>query len=100
YKEFNTIEGEGFKKPIKNFRGPYIKSEPEIKIHKLQKNDKYLILATDGLWDFYSAKEVGEIIKQYQDNNREEEDLPYIATSVLYNVLLKAADKARIPYEK
>jgi len=36
---------------IENFKGPYISHVPEIKIFELDRNDKYLILSSDGMWD-------------------------------------------------
>ncbi len=36
---------------MKIFTGPYITHKPDIKIFELNDNDKYLILASDGLWD-------------------------------------------------
>ena len=41
----------GYRKPIPTYHGPYITHEPEITVIDLQKNDQYLILASDGLWD-------------------------------------------------
>ena len=41
----------GYRKPIPTYNGPYITHEPEITVIDLQKNDQYLILASDGLWD-------------------------------------------------
>jgi len=38
-------------------------AEPELKIiKKLTKNDKILVLASDGLWDYFSNEEIMQII--------------------------------------
>jgi len=53
-KEFNFHDFApeyGYLKPIPNFTGPYITSEPDVQVHKLTDKDKYLVLASDGLWD-------------------------------------------------
>lgn len=39
------------KNRIQNFTGPYISHEPEIRQFDISKNEKYLVLGTDGLWD-------------------------------------------------
>ena len=40
---------------------------PEIKQHKLLGNEKAIILASDGLWEFVSNEEVLEIVKEFYD---------------------------------
>jgi serine/threonine protein phosphatase PrpC len=58
-KEFNFHESDvnhGYRRSIPNFTGPYITAEPEIKVIELTNKDKYLILASDGLWDEISRK--------------------------------------------
>ena len=42
---------------------------PEIKEHILNPEDKFMILASDGLFEFMSSEEVGNIIKGYYDKN-------------------------------
>ena len=44
-------------------------SIPEIKEHFLVPEDKFIILASDGLFEFISSKEVGNIIKGYYEKN-------------------------------
>ena len=44
YKEFNLTG-------IRQFTGPYVEHRPEITTFNIAANDKYLVLATDGLWD-------------------------------------------------
>lgn len=53
----------GYRKPIPTYNGPYITHEPEIAVIDLQKNDQYLILASDGLWDEIKRKRSAELIK-------------------------------------
>jgi pyruvate dehydrogenase phosphatase len=54
--EFNNPTGftsiHGFRKPrIRDFTGPYITHKPDIVVVDKNPNDRYIILATDGLWD-------------------------------------------------
>lgn len=53
----------GYRNPIPNFTGPYVTHEPDIQVFEINKNDKWLILASDGLWDEVSRKESAELIK-------------------------------------
>jgi serine/threonine protein phosphatase PrpC len=64
YKEFNNHDFDpeyGYPKPIPNFTGPYISAEPDITVRKLTAEDRYLLLATDGLWDEVKRKEAAKI---------------------------------------
>lgn len=83
YKQFNdTLENinvtdenkknlEKYKKKIiKNFNGPYIISKPDIIIHDLKENDEFIIIASDGLWDFISSKEANKIVEIYRDKDK------------------------------
>lgn len=45
----------------------YVSSEPEIQQHKLNDNDDWLILATDGVWDVLSSQAVCDICMHTQD---------------------------------
>ena len=44
-------------------------AEPEIKEHILVPEDKFIILASDGLFEFMSSEEVGNIVKGYYEKN-------------------------------
>jgi len=44
-------------------------SEPEIESYVLTKEDKYIIAATDGLWDVMSAEEVVDFVEPYLEKN-------------------------------
>ena len=43
--------------------------EPEIKEHILVPEDKFIVLASDGLFEFISSEEVGNIVKGYYEKN-------------------------------
>lgn len=46
----------GYRPRIKQFTGPYITHRPDIKVFDINPNDKYLVMATDGLWDELNKK--------------------------------------------
>ncbi len=48
------------------FTGPYVDYRPVVTHFKRLKDDKYLILATDGMWDELEDKDVDRISKKHQ----------------------------------
>ena len=44
-------------------------SEPEIKEFDFDENDKFMIIASDGIWEFISSQECVNIIKDFYDKN-------------------------------
>ena len=42
-------------------------SEPEIKVYPISQNDKFLIVASDGLWDRIPNDEVTRIVASYYE---------------------------------
>lgn len=65
-KEFNFHNkpvDQGYRHPIPNYTGPYITCEPDIQVFDLDKNDEWLIIATDGLWDEIKRKTTPSIVK-------------------------------------
>lgn len=73
-RDFNFHEFDrerGYWSSIPYFTGPYVKSEPDIQVINLTSADKYLILASDGLWNEItrrtSAKVATKIMKNTPD---------------------------------
>lgn len=50
---------------LSTFTGPYIEYKPVVSHFKRMKDDKYLILATDGMWDELEDQDVEKISKQH-----------------------------------
>lgn len=50
------------------FLKPILSSEPTISVHKLHPGDKFLIFATDGLWEQLSNQEAVDIVHNYPRN--------------------------------
>jgi len=91
YPEFNNPRNlgtdHGYRMKIENFKGPYISHVPEIKIFELDRNDKYLILSSDGMWDELNKNDVAQIVaKNVSDKQK-------LTTELLNNALGTAAKK-------
>lgn len=92
HQEFNNPEGltslYGFRKPkIKDFTGPYITHKPDVKVLKVDSESKFLILATDGLWDEMDEPTAAQIA--YEAGSPQE------AAKALLEKALEAAAKDR-----
>ncbi len=64
YKEFNTHEftgSRGYRSELRDYHGPYITHKPDIQVHTLKEQDKFLVMATDGLWDEMSLGELAQV---------------------------------------
>jgi len=98
YKEFNTppvnIEEKYLRKVFTNFNGPYIDRTPDIQVFELVQEDEFLILATDGLWDWLDSQDVSNII------NLNRNDKSQIAENLWKEALSRAANKANMKLEQ
>jgi serine/threonine protein phosphatase PrpC len=64
------IEDKYLDKVITNFTGPYIDSSTDIETFILTKEDEYLIIGSDGLWDLINSNEISSII--LENSNKED----------------------------
>lgn len=59
--------------PLNYFTPPYLTAEPVVTHHKLDEQDKFVVIATDGLWERLSSDEVVDIVSKElsssSDNN-------------------------------
>jgi len=97
HKEFTIspfVEDKEYRKTFKTFNGPYINYLPEIKIYNLEKNDRFIVLGTDGLWDELTPKDVGNIIKSNQESKKD------IANALFYAAIDHAAKEANLTREE
>jgi pyruvate dehydrogenase phosphatase len=62
HSEFNTEDVTSKLKcrVIPNFKGNYIRSDPKTSFYRITSQDKYMVLASDGLWDEISCSEVAQ----------------------------------------
>ncbi|PAV80258.1 hypothetical protein WR25_16791 [Diploscapter pachys] len=60
-----VLEPLGFLPPLYLHTPPYLTASPEVFYHKLTPNDKFLVLATDGLWDFLDPDTVVRLVHDH-----------------------------------
>jgi serine/threonine protein phosphatase PrpC len=44
-------------------------SEPELQTHRLTDDDKFLVIASDGVWEFISSHECVRIVSEFYEKN-------------------------------
>eukprot|EP00730_Choanoeca_flexa_P001039 TRINITY_DN10456_c0_g2_i1.p1 TRINITY_DN10456_c0_g2~~TRINITY_DN10456_c0_g2_i1.p1 ORF type:complete len:494 (+),score=133.75 TRINITY_DN10456_c0_g2_i1:51-1532(+) len=54
----------GIRPPKRSTTPPYVTAEPEVLFHPHQDKNRFLILATDGLWDVVNPDEAVEVVDQ------------------------------------
>ncbi|KAK6627587.1 hypothetical protein RUM44_010065 [Polyplax serrata] len=52
-------------KPADYHTPPYLTAKPDVTYHHLTVKDKFLVLATDGLWDFISPQQVVRMVGEH-----------------------------------
>ncbi|XP_057291068.1 pyruvate dehydrogenase [acetyl-transferring]-phosphatase 2, mitochondrial-like [Hydractinia symbiolongicarpus] len=59
--------------PMQNLKTPpYLSAEPDVFHYKLEKSDRFIVLASDGLWDMLDNEEVIELVAAYLEGRRSE----------------------------
>ena len=61
-----VFEPLGIHPPLHLYSPPYLTAMPEVLYHKLTHNDRFLVLATDGLWDWLDPDTVVRLINDHQ----------------------------------
>jgi len=60
--KFDTSDG--YKDAMKNFRSAIITHEPEITVVDLCERDRWLVLATDGMWNSLKRGDIASTVAQ------------------------------------
>lgn len=75
---------------------PYITATPEITTHVISKDDQFLIIGSDGLWDFLENEEAVGIVQLAMKSKT-----PELASEmILEQVLLRAAERSRLTLDE
>ncbi|DAZ92794.1 TPA: hypothetical protein N0F65_005798 [Lagenidium giganteum] len=73
---------------------PYITAIPEVRTHTLEETDQFLIIGSDGLWDYLSNEEAVEIVQEHVANGHRER----ASRALVEKVLQKAAARYDMTY--
>ncbi|KAF9425913.1 hypothetical protein BGZ76_003023 [Entomortierella beljakovae] len=65
-----------YRQPHRNYHTPpYVTSKPVVKHHKIKPEDRFLVMATDGLWDKLTSDEVIQLVGDLLDGKQGQEKL-------------------------
>ncbi|OAQ34819.1 protein serine/threonine phosphatase 2C [Linnemannia elongata AG-77] len=65
-----------YRQPHRNYHTPpYVTAKPVVKHHKLRPEDRFLVMATDGLWDKLTNDEVIQLVGDLLDGKTGQEKL-------------------------
>ena len=69
---------------------PYISTQPSLNVHKISNSDQFVIVGSDGLFDFFTNEEAVKLVKSYILNN----PLGDPARFLIEQLVARAADSA------
>ncbi|XP_077144914.1 pyruvate dehydrogenase [acetyl-transferring]-phosphatase 2, mitochondrial [Ranitomeya variabilis] len=78
--------------PANYYTPPYLTARPEITYHKLRPQDKFLVMASDGLWDMLENQEVVRLVAEHLSEVRLQEPQVSVekrSLGYMHNLLLK-----------
>ncbi|KAG9400107.1 hypothetical protein AC1031_011017 [Aphanomyces cochlioides] len=71
---------------------PYITAEPDVMVHELSQDDKFIILASDGLWEVISPDLAVQVVANYVSTAQHVSDHPIpSASAALVHMALEEA---------
>ncbi|OMO53660.1 phosphatase 2C (PP2C)-like protein [Corchorus capsularis] len=75
---------------------PYISTEPSLNVHRISRSDHFVIVGSDGLFDFFSNEEAVKLVHSYISSN------PYgdPAKFLVEQLVIKAAQSAGFSKEE
>lgn len=56
--------------PPNYYTPPYLTARPDVQQHELCSNDKFLVIASDGLWDFLTPSEVVSLVGEHINSKK------------------------------
>lgn len=56
--------------PPNYYTPPYLTARPDVQQHELSSNDKFLVIASDGLWDFLTPSEVVSLVGEHINSKK------------------------------
>merc|ERR1711920_764227 len=78
------------------FTPPYITATPEVKTRTISEQDEFVVIGSDGVWDFLTNQEAVDIVKEAIEDGHQ-----YAAGRIIVEkVLERAAEQSQISVEK
>lgn len=74
---------------------PYLSDKPHLNIHKVSEEDEFVVMGSDGLFDFFSNEEVVELVHRFISENPSADPAKYM----LDQLLIRAAQNAGMTVE-
>ncbi|OQR91073.1 phosphatase 2C [Thraustotheca clavata] len=89
------LKAEEFSSAPYKSKVPYITAEPDVIVHTVTKHDKFIILASDGLWEVISPELAVQIVANYATNapNAGDAPIPSASQALVHTALDRAASK-------
>ncbi|CAL4910677.1 unnamed protein product [Urochloa decumbens] len=75
---------------------PYISCRPHLRHHRLGSRDKFMILSSDGLYDYFTNEEVVERVEAFTARYPDEDPAKYLS----HEILLRAANQAGMEFHE
>lgn len=69
---------------------PYIATQPSLNVHGISKSDRFVIVASDGLFDFFSNDEAVKLVHSYILSNPHGDPAKFL----LEQLVIRAASSA------
>ncbi|KAJ0400669.1 hypothetical protein P43SY_005442 [Pythium insidiosum] len=73
---------------------PYITAVPEVRTHELHTDDQFVIIGSDGVWDFLSNEEAVEVVREQLEKGTPE----LAGRALVERTLRRAAERYGISY--
>lgn len=85
----------GYRQPIPkaHYSGGYISYEPDIQVFDLTEKDRFLILASDGLWDEFDRKTSAKIVSDLKSGGKYEVNSKTVAAQLMNECLTVVSKK-------
>ncbi|KAG0046327.1 hypothetical protein BGZ83_008506 [Gryganskiella cystojenkinii] len=65
-----------YREPRPNYNTPpYVTAKPVVRHHKIQSEDRFMVMATDGLWDKLTSDEVVQLVGSLLDGKTGQEEM-------------------------
>ncbi|XVF28332.1 hypothetical protein REPUB_Repub15cG0020400 [Reevesia pubescens] len=75
---------------------PYISTEPSLNVHKISRSDHFVIVGSDGLFDFFSNEEAVKLVHSYISRNPSGDPAKFLVEQLV----IKAAHSAGFSKEE